>query len=31
MINYNIAYNKIVHKFLLKAFYHKINEKEYDL
>ncbi len=31
VLNYNIAYSKAVHKYLLKTFYNRINKKEYDL
>lgn len=31
MVNYNITYSEMVHKYLLKAFYNKINKKEYNL
>ena len=30
-LNYDTAHNKAVHKYLLKAFYNKTNQKEYDL
>lgn len=30
-VNYDTAYNKAVHKYLLKAFYNRINKKDYDL
>ena len=29
-VNYNIAYSKAAHKYLLKAFYNKTNQKEYN-
>ena len=29
-INYDTAYSKATHKYLLKAFYNRINKKEYD-
>ena len=29
MINYNTAYSKAAHKYLLKAFYNRTNKKEY--
>ena len=29
-INYNTAYSKAAHKYLLKAFYNKMNKKEYE-
>ena len=31
IINYNIMHNKAVYKYLFKAFYNRINKKEYDL
>lgn len=31
MVNYNTVYNKAVYKYLLKAFYNRINRKEYEL
>ena len=31
VVNYNTAYSKTVHKYLLKVFYNKINKKEYNL
>lgn len=31
MINYNIAYSKIAHKYFLKVFYTKTNNKRYKL
>lgn len=31
MVNYNIAYNKVAHKYLFKVFYNKINKKKYNL
>ena len=30
-VNYDIAHSEAAHKYLLKAFYNKINKKEYDL
>ena len=30
-VNYNIAYTKMAYKYFLKAFYNKINKKEYNL
>lgn len=29
VINYDIRYNKIVHKYIYKAFYRKTNKEEY--
>ena len=29
MINYNMEYSKVAHKYFLKAFYGRINKKEY--
>ena len=29
-VNYDIAYSKAAHKYILKAFYNKTNEKEYN-
>lgn len=31
MVNYDIAYSKAIYKFFHKAFYNKINKKEYNL
>ena len=30
-VNYNTAYSEAAHKYLLKAFYNRINKKKYDL
>ena len=30
-VNYDTAYNKVAHKYLLKVFYNRINKKEYNL
>ena len=29
-VNYNTANSEAVHKYFLKAFYHRISKKEYD-
>ena len=29
-VNYDTAYSKVVHKYLLKAFYNKTIKKEYN-
>ena len=29
-VNYNIAHSKVVHKYILKAFYNRTNKKEYN-
>ena len=29
-VNYNTSHNKVVHKYLLKAFYNRTNKKEYN-
>lgn len=30
-VNHNTDHSKVAHKYLLKVFYNRINEKEYDL
>ena len=30
-VNYNIAYNKVAHKYFFKVFYNKTNKKEHNL
>ncbi len=30
MVNYDTTHSEVTHKYLLKAFYNKINKKEYD-
>ena len=30
-VNYDIAYSKAAHKYLLKVFYNRTNKKEYDV
>ena len=30
-VNYNTAYNKAAHKYLLRVFYNRMNKKEYNL
>lgn len=31
IVNYDIAHSKAVHKYFFKAFYNRINKKEYNL
>ena len=31
VVNYETVYNKVVYKYLFKAFYTKTNKKEYNL
>ncbi len=31
MVKYDTTYSETVHKYLLKAFYNRINKKKYDL
>lgn len=31
MINYDIAYSKVAHKYIFRVFYKRTNKKEYEL